>query len=93
MKREKEIIKKCKPFLKKKYKVKKIGFFGSLAREEETKKSDVDILVEFSQPIGWEYIDLKDFLESKLGRRVDLVTKAALKPELKNDILKDLIYA
>ena len=56
-------------------------------------RSDVDILVEFSQPIGWEFIDLKDFLESKLGRRVDLVTKATLKPELKNDILKDLIYA
>jgi predicted nucleotidyltransferase len=95
MKTKKEIeviLKKYKPILREKFKVEKIGIFGSYVRGEESKHSDIDILVEFSSPIGWEFIDLKEFLEEILGRNVDLVTIQALKPQLKDIILKEVVY-
>lgn len=76
-----------------KFKVKEIGIFGSYIRGEEFEKSDVDILVEFYDPIGWEFIDLKEFLEEILDKEVDLVTVRALKPRLKDKILKEVVYA
>lgn len=85
-------LKQLKPSLAEKFKVKEIGIFGSFVRGEESGRSDVDILVEFSEPIGWEFIDLKDFLEEILGIRVDLVTTGALKPQLKDKILREVAY-
>lgn len=87
-----ENLQKYKPELEKKYKVKKIGIFGSYARGEQKKSSDIDILVEFSEPIGWEFVDLKEFLESILDMKVDLVTIGALKSQLKDRILQEVIY-
>lgn len=89
----KETLKRFKPTLRKKFKVKEIGVFGSYVRGEESEESDIDILVEFSEPIGWEFIDLLEFLEKILGRKVDLVTMRALKPQLKDKILKEVVYA
>jgi predicted nucleotidyltransferase len=86
-------LKRFKPILKEKFKVKEIGIFGSCVRGEESKESDVDILVEFSGPIGWEFLDLKEFLEEILGKEVDLVTVKALKSQLKDKILKEVAYA
>ena len=86
-------LKKHKPALRKRFKVKKIGIFGSYVRGEETKRSDIDILVELYEPIGWEFVDLKEFLEKILGVSVDLVTVKALKPQLKEIILKEVTYA
>lgn len=88
----KKKLKDLKPILEKNYKVKSIGLFGSFARNEANENSDVDILVQFSEDIGWEFIDLKRFLEESLEREVDLVTVEALKSELKEEILRDLIY-
>ena len=85
-------LKELKPLLEKQYKVKKLGYFGSYARNEANEDSDVDILVEFSGDVGWEFLDLKDFLENNLNTKVDLVTMNALKPQLKEEILKDVIY-
>ncbi|MCD6093212.1 MAG: nucleotidyltransferase family protein [Candidatus Omnitrophica bacterium] len=96
MKTRKEIeetLKRYKPFLKEKFKVKEIGIFGSYLRGEESEKSDVDVLVEFYTPIGWEFIDLKEFLEQILGKEVDLVTRRALKSQLKHKILEEVVYA
>ena len=70
----KKKLKDLKPILEKNYKVKSIGLFGSFARNEANENSDVDILVQFSEDIGWEFIDLKRFLEESLERDVDLVT-------------------
>jgi len=86
------VLKKYKPELEDRYKVKKIGIFGSYARGEQRKTSDLDILVEFSEPIGWEFVDLKEYLESILDMKVDLVTVRALKPQLKDRILQEVIY-
>jgi predicted nucleotidyltransferase len=88
-----ETLQRFKPILQEKFKVREIGIFGSCVRGEESEESDVDILVEFSEPIGWEFIDLMEFLEKILGRKVNLVTVRALKPQLKDKILKEVVYA
>lgn len=79
--------------LQDKYHVKKMGLFGSVARGEEGKKSDIDILVEFSSPIGFfDFIRLENFLSGLLNGKVDLVSKKSVKPFLQKYIQKDLIY-
>lgn len=81
------------PFLKDKYHVNKVGIFGSFARGEQEEGSDIDILVEFDSPVGFfDFIRLENFLSEKLNRKVDLVSKKALKPAIKDDILKETIY-
>ena len=85
-----------KPLLKERYQVETLGFFGSYARGEQKKKSDIDVLVEFSQPNRidlFDFIELEEFISKKLGIKVDLVTKSALKPMIKEQILKETIYA
>ncbi|MBI5181164.1 MAG: nucleotidyltransferase family protein [Nitrospirae bacterium] len=90
-----EMLKKQEATIKKKYGVKKIGVFGSFAKGREKAGSDVDVLVEFEE--GYKtfdnYMELKFFLEDLFSRRVDLVTIKALKPQLKEDILQEVIYA
>lgn len=89
----KELIKKNKGVLEKDYRVKVIGIFGSYSRKDLRKGSDIDILVEFSEtPDFFEFMKLEGFLEGLLGIRVDLVTRDALKPLIKNEILKETIY-
>jgi len=81
-------------YLKKTYHVEKIGVFGSFSRGEETKSSDIDILIEFSKPISmFRFIELEEFLSKILGRKVDLVSKKALKPRIKEQILREVRYA
>ncbi len=72
-----------------------MALFGSLARGEATEESDIDLLVEFSKPIGLlRFVALKRLLgEVVLGRPVDLVTPKALKPQLRDWILKEAIRA
>ncbi len=80
--------------MKGKYNVKRIGIFGSFAREENDLKSDIDILVEFESPIGFFLlIDLENYLYNLLGRKVDLTTKNSLKPVVRDRILNETIYA
>lgn len=60
---------------------------------ETIQKSDVDILVKLSRPVGmFDFIRLENYLAEKLGRKVDLVTPHALKPIIKNDILNEVVY-
>jgi predicted nucleotidyltransferase len=87
------ILRQLKPELAEKYHVKEIGIFGSYARGEEREGSDVDILVTLSEPIGWEIVDLKDLLEDNLGLRVDLATMGAIRPKMRTEILKEVVYA
>lgn len=86
------IISKNKEELKRKYNISRIGIFGSFSRNEATKESDVDILVEFSEPIGLDFVLLADELELLLGNKVDLVSSKAVKPKLKKYIEEELIY-
>ncbi len=88
----KKDIKKQKEYLKKKFFVEKIGVFGSYIKGKEGAESDIDILVEFDGPIGWDFVELKDFLENILNKKVDLVSIKALKSQLKHNILNEVIY-
>ena len=86
-----EIKIKLLPILKE-YKVKKAGIFGSYARGEQTKNSDVDILVEVEKNMGLiEFIKLKTLIEKEIKRRIDLVEYETIKSEIKENILKDEI--
>jgi len=74
--------------------VSSLSIFGSVARGDARPDSDVDILVEFNRPIGvFEFLDLKEFLESILGQKVDLATPDSLKQQLRDQILKEAIRA
>jgi predicted nucleotidyltransferase len=80
------------PILIDEYNVSKIGYFGSYATGLQHEESDIDILVEFSQPCGWRFFSLEKLLEKQLGKNVDLVTTAALKKQLKKSILKQVKF-
>ncbi len=76
--------------------VRSIGVFGSVARGDETPDSDVDIAVDYDKKITvglFGFIEMREHLESILGREVDLVMSDALHPELKDGILKETVYA
>lgn len=69
----------------------KIGLFGSVAREESDELSDVDILYQFKNTVGlFKLIGLKQELEKKLNKRVDLVSEKYINPKLKPSVLRDL---
>jgi predicted nucleotidyltransferase len=75
------------------YAVKKIGVFGSVARNEQNDESDIDLLVEFSRPVGMiMFIRLENFLSERLGKQMDLVTPDVLKPVIGQDVLAGVIY-
>jgi len=81
-----------KPLLKEKYSLKKIGLFGSFADDTNTENSDIDILVEFEKPIGWKFFELEIYLEDIFKRKIDLVTKNALKEQIRESILKQVDF-
>ena len=71
-----------------------IFVFGSAARNEAHEQSDVDLLVDFERPIGlFEFLRLRRTLSDLIGRPVDLVTRAALKPQLRDRILAEAVRA
>lgn len=86
-------IKSAEPFLKEKFRVKKIGIFGSYSRGEQRKTSDIDILVEFyTAPSLFKFIDMENYLSEILGIKVDLVMKNSLKRYIGEHILNEVIY-
>ena len=89
----KGILARHKEELGGKYKVKEIGIFGSYIRGGQRKRSDIDILVEFEEPIGFlKFMELEEYLKNLLGTKVDLVTKEALKPYIGEYILQEVVY-
>jgi len=85
-----EILKSNEELIRQKYGVKRIGVFGSFARGEAREGSDVDVIVEFRENAENfdNYIELKYFLQEAFSRDVDLVTIDALRPQLRDDILR-----
>ena len=92
LKEIKSILEQHKEAIRQKYHIKQIALFGSIARNEETDLSDVDILVEFREPIGLDFVLLCDELEEILGVKVDVVTPNAIKPKMMEHIKHDLVY-
>jgi uncharacterized protein len=85
-------LRSLRPFLDG-YHVKSVAVFGSVARNEARASSDIDIMVEFSKSPGLDFVKLQRELSEKFGRNVDLVTKPALHPLLKDRILGEAVYA
>jgi len=87
-------LKEHQDTLRRQFFVASLSVFGSAARNRLRKQSDIDLLVEFERPPGlFTFIHLKHYPENLLDRRVDLVTPAALRPELRQQILREAIHA
>jgi len=86
-------LRELKPILNKEYAVKEIGLFGSFSDNTSSEQSDIDLIVELERPIGWKFFTLEMFLENTFGRKIDLVTKNALKAQIKERILDQVKYA
>lgn len=81
------------PELKKEYPIKSLGLFGSYVRGEENSRSDLDLLIEFREPISLlQFIALERKLKSITGKKTDLVMKTALKPGIGKNILREVQY-
>lgn len=81
------------PSLRKDFHIEELGIFGSTALGRAKIKSDVDILVDFSRPPGFfTFMKLEEHLSRILGKKVDLVTRNALKSTIKKEILQQVIY-
>jgi len=87
-----KILEQQKDLLFSRFPIKSIGLFGSAVRNDFKENSDIDILIDFSGPIGIEFIDLADTLEEILNHKVDLVSRNGIKPKYFKEIEKDLIY-
>lgn len=85
-------LRALKPGLSERFHVRSIGYFGSYATGQQTAESDLDLLVEFSKPVGWEFFTLEKFLEAELGIPVDMVTTAALRERMKESVLSQVKY-
>lgn len=75
-----------------KYKIRRMAIFGSVSRRTNTENSDIDVLVEFDEKIGIEFVDLAEELETIIGKKVDLVSKNGIKEEYFKSISSDLVY-
>ncbi|MCS6907099.1 MAG: nucleotidyltransferase family protein [Anaerolineales bacterium] len=78
------------------YGIRRIGLFGSFARGESDEASDVDLVVEFERPIGFRFVELAEYLENLLGRKVDLLTPVGVSqirlPWIATEIEQSIIY-
>lgn len=93
-------LRKRLPDLHEKYGVRRIALYGSVARDAQRAKSDVDLLVELSKPLGFGFVELAEYLQRMLGRNVDLATfetfrRSKADPrrrQVAENIEKDLVY-
>jgi len=88
-----KVLQKLKPTLATLYHVDTIGLFGSVVRDDFVPdSSDVDIVVNFTKPIGIEFVDLSYFLEKELNKKVDVVSLNGLKEKYLKEIENDIVY-
>ena len=85
-------LKEIKPYLSREYSVKEIGIFGSFSDDTFGDDSDIDLLVEFEKPIGWKFFSLEIYLEKLFERKIDLVTRNAIKNQMKESVLGKVKY-
>jgi len=88
-----DVIRKNVPLIRERFGVDRLGLFGSYVRERQRKESDIDILVSFARDIDlFDFVELREFLESRLHHKVDLAMETALKPTIKKRILDEVEY-
>lgn len=87
------VLRQHKPELQRKYPIGKLGVFGSYARGEATEKSDIDIAVEITGPMGLDFVTMADEIEELFGIKTDVVPLRAIKPQYMVYVQKDIVYA
>ena len=91
-----ERLQKEQAYLAAEFGVRKIGLFGSFAKGQADQTSDIDIVVEFEQPIGFRFLELVDYLETVFGRKVDVLTPAGIEniriAKVARSIAESLVY-
>lgn len=91
-----ELITEQRDHLSQEFGVSSLGLFGSFAKDQAHANSDVDLVVEFSRPIGLRFIELADYLENLLGRKVDILTPEGIRdirqPAIANSIIESIIH-
>ncbi|MBU4266148.1 MAG: nucleotidyltransferase family protein [Candidatus Altiarchaeota archaeon] len=91
-----EILRKVLPHLGSSYGVKKMALFGSFAKGVQREDSDIDILVEFEKPIGFKFMDFAEYIEKRVGRKVDILTPEGIKgiriKQVAEDIRRGVVY-
>lgn len=86
-------LKRLKPTLSRKFKVKRLGLFGSYIKGKARRSSDVDILVEFSKSIDLlDFVALERYLAEQTGAKINLVSIKAIRPEFRSTILNEVVY-
>jgi len=89
-------LQKESKYLSKEYGVKRIGLFGSIAKNQANETSDVDIYMEFSKFVGFKFINLSDYLEKLFDRKVDILTPLGVKSirikHIADSIRENIIY-
>ena len=88
----KQVLQQLKPELSKRFHVQSLGLFGSVVRDDFSPTSDIDIIVDFSQPVGIEFIDLADYIGQCLQKKVDLVSRRGVKDKYFKAIEREIVY-
>ncbi|RYY42938.1 MAG: DNA polymerase subunit beta [Chitinophagaceae bacterium] len=88
----KQVLQQLKPELSKRFHVQSLGLFGSVVRDDFSPTSDIDIIVDFNQPVGIEFIDLADYIEQRLQKKVDLVSRRGIKDKYFKAIEREIVY-
>ena len=87
-----KILRGLKKEIKKRFRVKEIELFGSIVREQQKETSDIDFLVDFEDEADlFDLVGLGLFLEKKLNQKVDVVSKRALREELRESVLREAV--
>ncbi len=79
-------LREAMPYLRTQYGVRKLALYGSFRHDTPRRTSDVDLIIDTERPLGLEFIELADYLEQLLGRRVDLTTFACLQRALQHPV-------
>jgi predicted nucleotidyltransferase len=91
-----KVLREKYPHLATEYGVKRIGLFGSYVKDISSEASDIDLVVEFEQPIGFKFIELSEYLERLLGQEVDILTPAGIQgiriPHITRSIEEIIVY-
>ena len=85
------ILREAYPYLASEYGVKRIGIFGSFTKGQSTEDSDIDLVVEFGRPLGFQFFEFTEYLESLLGKRVDVLTPGGIQGIRVDRIAKSIL--
>lgn len=88
----KQLLEQMKPELFQRFHVQSLGLFGSIVREDFSSSSDIDIIVDFNRPVGIEFIDLAQYIEERLRKKVDLVSRKGFKDKYFQAIEEEIVY-